>query len=243
MRAVLRAKSKRLVSILLTCVLMGCGTTGQDKLEQCYYVKADGNDAHEGRTEATALKNLRRAIYLAKTGTIKTIMVIGTLNIASELQINVNTFGVFAITETGKEEITITGKPDASATERAVLSGSDAGKAVIAIGGDSQVRFEYIEISGGESKEIGGGIIIIENAKVTLGNGAQVRGNRSQSGGGGAAVAGNGALTISGGEISGNQAEMAGGGVYVGYGASFTQSDPSPVSGNQSPDGADVYWE
>ena len=49
-----------------------------------YYVKATGNDANDGLTDATPFQTLAKAVDMAKHGGIKTITVIGTLDETSE---------------------------------------------------------------------------------------------------------------------------------------------------------------
>jgi hypothetical protein len=195
-----------LAKLLLVLILIGCSTAQKRTGVQTYYVSADGNNKNNGLTEDKPFKTLRWAIRKAREGKIKTITVIGTLNDASEVQNDIAS--VFSIKDTGGMEITITGKPDAPEAERAVLSGLGVHKRVLSVEWKSNLRFEYIEISGGNTTVAGGGIAIMDQATVFLGDGVLVQNNRSESGGGGVAVRRTATFTVNGSAlVTGNFAE------------------------------------
>ncbi|MDR1326241.1 MAG: LysM peptidoglycan-binding domain-containing protein [Treponema sp.] len=212
-----------------------------------YYVKAGGNDANNGFTEDTAFKTLAQAVQAASSGSIKTITVLGRLEINSERDI---------IKDAGAAEITITG----SATEPATLAPWDLFCSVT-VQGNSNIRFEQITIRGFDN----GGLVVLQDAMVTLGVGARITANNSYGGGGlriknGRVIMQNGAeivnneyselyenmggygagveldggsfIMMEGSRIAGNIAHGLGGGVYISAG-SFVMRGGS-ISGNQS---------
>jgi len=186
------------VVILLTAVICS-GAFAQSG--QSIYVSARGNDNNPGTEEQPCLtiSHALTMLIIANTSELNTITVIGTLN-ARNSDADGNRFQLFSIDE--ERDIIITGKPGATGADRAVLSirGTDAVVAVIR----GRIRFEHIEISGGN---IGIGI---GSSRVTLGHGAVVRGNS----GNGVTIMTDGTLVIDGGEVRDNAAS----GVNVGRG-------------------------
>jgi predicted outer membrane repeat protein len=75
-----------------------------------FYVAANGNDENNGRSEEQAFKTLAKAVDAAKMGVIKRITVIGKI-----------TSGI-DISNTGADEILVTGKPDAAEGEKAEIT-------------------------------------------------------------------------------------------------------------------------
>jgi hypothetical protein len=196
-----------------------------------YYVRADGSDFNDGLSEAAPFRTLTKALDAANKGKIKTVTVLGTLNLESEGENSQYSDYVFNITDTRRTEITIRGKEGADEAEHGVLSGAGAGKAVIAVGEESRVRLEHLRVEGGSSERSGAGIQVRGQAQITLGEGTLVRNNHSQSGGG-VAIGERGNFTMEGGEISGNTAQGGGGGVVM-EGGSFTMRG-GEISGNKS---------
>jgi hypothetical protein len=152
------------------------------------------------------------------TGAAKKIIIIGILDMGSEERNNnpaVFDFNDISGTRGGfPDEIVIAGQPDASADEKAVLSGRGSGKAAVRIR-NLRVRFEHIEISGGEGQN-GNGLWILSGANVTLGPGAVVRENLL-------GVHVQGTCTIDGGESRDNQ----GRGIHVASGGVLTMRNGS----------------
>ena len=130
-----------------------------------YYVSAQGDNANNGLSEDKPLKSLLWAFMQAASGTIKKITVIGTLNETSEISSSMQkiTGVVFVLLSNSEDkntaEILITGKSGASGSERAVLSAKGSQAGVLFIENDVKVRFEHIEISGGERKPATGSAI------------------------------------------------------------------------------------
>jgi hypothetical protein len=188
---------------------------------ESFYVKAGGNDLNDGISEETPFRSLFKAVLMASRTSVKTITLLGTLDVASEQ--SANRERVFIIQGTGKEEITIRGKDP---QDKAVLSGQGANRRVILIKGIAHIRFENVEISGGRSSSEGGGIGIGAGAVVTLGPGTVIRENQSNTVGGGVALAPGGTLIVAGASVSGNSARGVGGGIAaVGLGAALTLED------------------
>lgn len=161
-----------------------------------YYVSATGNDGHDGLSETTALRSLDHAVNMASNrGEIKHIIVIGRLSSATPLLDH---------NDTGLREIVITGKPDAAAHERAVLTYTgDDYSGGIGLRGKSKIRFEHIEISGNPNAS---GLEVSEGAMITLGPGAKITRNHNYGDGGGVRVYRGGILVMEdGAEISYNR--------------------------------------
>jgi len=217
-----------------------------------YYVSARGNDINDGLSEATPFRSLGSAFLRASSSSdIKRITVIGTLDKNSE---GSGTYAVFNLMPLSSEEIVITGKPGATGSERAVLSGRGSGVLVLrTVMTSGSIRFENIEISGGEG-ENGCGILISDGSTITLGPGAVVRSNqvcgifvnegtcvidggevRENTGiGGGIAVNEKGILTMRSGSIRDNGSPTAiAGGVSVTRGGRFTMSGGT-ITGNRA---------
>jgi hypothetical protein len=200
-----------------------------------YYVSANGADTNNGTAEGTPFKTLKKAVTMATaSSTIKTIVVLGTLNENSEALGNNDS--VFYISNTGGTDktITITGK-DANNMARLTAvknDGSYSGKRVIQIQGSDQtnpnatlnitssVKFQYIEIDGGyggyagNGRSWGGGVSLLGQVRAYFGEGVLVHNNSGAEGGG--IHHGNGAssfLTGSSARIWNNSSNDTGGGV------------------------------
>jgi hypothetical protein len=169
-----------------------------------YYVQADGDDKNAGISEDAPFKTLQRALEAAAKTPVKKITVIGTLvgnttiedadptvnrpikymdatggqNFAEVLKNQVGVATVEgSLDEPDPDEITITGKPDASGAERAVLTLANNDEGILNVFG-STVRLEHIEISGlNTTKEISA--ISVVAGSLTLGKGAKVTKNIS----------------------------------------------------------------
>jgi len=197
-----------------------------------YYVRADGNDSNVGTSEDKPFKTLAKAVSAASKTKVKTITVIGKL------------VGQTDIKDSGTDEILITGKSDATDSEKAVLTTLTKETSAIQITENSNIRLEYITLNTGAAYPI---IVAVGNKiKLTLGKDVVVSGNgkdanyKVPAGGGIAMFEGTlimmdnatvtncfarlgGGIIISGGKmflqdnvvISNNYAEDSGGGVLV----------------------------
>ena len=201
-----------------------------------YYVKADGNDRNHGLSEDKPFRSLFKAVVMANAGSIKTITVIGTLDINSEQSSNKDR--VFLIQGMGKAPVLIQGK--SSDTGPAVLSAEGSGRRVMLIKGNISIRFENIEISGGASPDEGGGIAIGPGSEVTLGKGALIRNNQAYSFGGGVIVAPGGSLNIDGGKVIDNRSAIVGGGIAAVGANSALVFKNGEVSSNQAQGGGGI---
>jgi len=185
---------KNLLVLSLSCAICA-GIFAQN-----IYVSASGNDNNDGLSEGKAVKSLGIAVSKAYAAN-RNVVVIGTLNGQSESYngiYNKWSYGaIFRIADINRELI-ISGKPDAAGSERAVISAEGSEAAVLIID-NSIIRFENIEISGGEG-ENGMGIQIINGASITLGQGAVVKNNELFG-----VFIYKGTCTVNGGEIRDNQ--------------------------------------
>jgi len=220
-----------------------------------YYVSAKGNNSNNGLSESAPIRDLEYAVQLVRSSDIDRITVIGTLDKYSFTPLRSDT--VFSIYHLSERQLLITGKPGATGAERAVLSGRDSGVTVVrAFSGN--IRFENIEISGGEG-EIGTGIDIFGSSSVTLGPGAVVRNNRAagmiisegtcvidggevrENTGPGLIISEKGVLTMRSGAIRENRSPNNGGGVGVLDGGRFTMAGGSITGNRASLSGGGVY--
>lgn len=228
---------KKIVLILLFALSVCTWAFTQSGLESIsWHVSANGNDAAPG-TPDQPLKTLSRAMFIAENSGIRRITVIGTLDVTSEGLNEQLTVFVLAV-QLKMSEILISGKPNATGAERAVLSGIGSGKGVVQI--NALIRFEHIEISGAEGQN-NFGMLINFGSQVTLGAGAVVRNNGPGIGilnsicvidGGeirdnnssGVILAEQSILTMRNGTIRGNNSPSSAGGVMVNNGCTFTMT-------------------
>jgi hypothetical protein len=200
-------------------VVVGCATgprgitTAPEDMQPTFFVSASGLDASDGRSEPAAFKTLTRAVAAAKSSSVRTITVIGTL-------IGLTT----EITGGGPGEILITGTPNAPG----VIIVSEG--LVINIT-NSTVRFEHIALAGGDI----GGISLKNQANVTLGSGVLLMKNSGAYGG---LIIGAGctATMQDNAEISGNEAYRGGGAAVFG---TLIMKDNSVITENEATSGKD----
>ena len=207
--------------LVLACIMCAVAFA-----QQSYYVSANGSNDNDGLSETRPMRTLAETFLKAREGSIKKITIIGTLDEESDFMsfLFIKRFcSVFFLSSNPTYEITITGKPGVTGSERAVLSARRSGAGVVYID-SGKVRFEHIEISGGEGED-GSGIYINGGATVTLGQGTVVRGNAF-----GAVCIEDGTCVIDGGEVRDNQHN----GVMV-YGGSLTMRSGS-IKDNIAPD-------
>lgn len=204
---------KRIAFCLVPLLLWACaGAPKPGPGQDTYYVMAGGSDRNDGLSEQTPFRSLFKALVMVTEGPVKTVTVIGPLDLASEQ--SSNNERVFLIQGTGRDPVLIRGKP--SGPEPAALSAAGSGRRAVLVKGIVNVRFEEIEISGGTaSSDGGGGMEIGPGALVTLGSGAVLRDNSSESIGGGVVIAPGGVFTIDGGRILNNRSGGVGGGIAV----------------------------
>ena len=233
---------KTVFVLVLLCAL--CATAFA---QNTIYVSAKGDDDNWGRSEDEPFKTLWSA-FLVAIATNANITVIGTLDMTSEkLNSDDACFGMVDSRGLLKgRELVVTGKSGASGTERAVLSGKGSKKTVLIIN-NTKVRFEHIEISGGETDF---GVYVVGGSQITMGTGAVVRDNMigiiaadganfvidggvvSNNIVGGISVKKGGILTLRTGSIRDNRGDN-GGGVAIDDGGRFTMSGGT-ISGNRA---------
>jgi hypothetical protein len=233
-------------------------------LGYCYYVSANGDDSNIGYQKEQPFKTLAKAVKAVREKTIpwiKTIAVLGELNLVSESSANYPGYqvssDVFVIPnlqagENAVDLIRITGDPALTGGIPAVLSGV-SGKWVLSIAGTaSKIQLDHIKITG-SSGGAGGGVRVWGGAELTVQDGALITGNKnngnraSNTAGGGVQV-NNAKLVMRGGEISGNDMTSrsasgnagVGGGVFITGGGSFEMSG-GVIKGNTAQFAVGVY--
>jgi hypothetical protein len=218
-----------LAAVFVLSMWIGCASAPAADTAT-YYVSANGDDARDGLTTERAFRTLKKALEVAQgEGAHKIITVTGTLNEASE-----GTAGggsVFDIRNTGEAMITIRGAGGAK------LSALDTGKRVIQLFGNTRLRLEDIEVSGGRIadqdivKGGGGGALIVNGAALVAGKGAVIRLNQAQAGGGVAVGNRGSSFTLDGGEVRENISATDGGGILV-ISEGAVKIDTGAVAGN-----------
>jgi hypothetical protein len=219
-----------------------------------YYVRADGDDKNAGTSEDAPFKTLQRAVDAAAKTSVKKITVIGTIAGNTTIEnadptikkiikvmdgtggqdiadLLANQTGVATVQgsldEPDPEEILITGKPDATGAERAVLvppaNNQDLILGVVA----STVRLEHIELSG-----LNDSTALFVGGTVTLAQGAKITKNISESHTG--IYARNGLVIMrDNAEISDNEGSDNVG-VYLSQGSVMAMFDNALIAGNKA---------
>ncbi|MFP3041576.1 right-handed parallel beta-helix repeat-containing protein [Treponema primitia] len=238
------------------------------EVNRSYYVRADGDDTNNGRTEDASLKTVQKAFELASRGAVKTITVIGKIS------------GEITIGNSGNTEIVLQGKAGSTDSERGILSGlwleqcnvkilnleiSDGSTGLYIVGGTVvlgqgtkicnnssggiYIRFGTLTLDGAEisnnsiTNSAGGGIKLADNSKLLMISGT-ITGNRSTgdasySRGGGIDASSSGVVfEMRGGTISDNVSGTQGGGIYSSSG--FTMSGGEIIN-NSAKAGGGIY--
>jgi hypothetical protein len=213
----------RRVIFLVLFLLMSFSVIAQETVRS-YYVRADGDDNNNGRTEETPYATLRKAVEMAASGAIKRITVIGTIR-------NIESIG-----NAGSAEIVITGKPDALDEEKAVFTGTDGSYPYHVISISGPIRLEHIEISGGNGLygaglniygivTIGKGVVIkdnnssgvwVQNGTLIMCDDAIITNNTTSDGAGGGVSLNDGKLIMRDNAVISNNRARSGGGVSHG---------------------------
>jgi predicted outer membrane repeat protein len=182
-----------------------------------YYVRADGNDKNAGISEDAPFKTLTRAVEAVKSTPVKKITVIGQLeDVATE------------IIDSGEAEILITGKPNPSEQETAVVATSTGLSRFVDISGQSRIRFEYITFTGGKRNML----LVERGAVVTLADGVVVTENSASTGAG--VYADNATIYVKGNaHITKNDAN-SGGGFFIQNNSTLVVEDDAVISSNRA---------
>jgi predicted outer membrane repeat protein len=203
-----------------------------------YYVSPLGNDENDGLDEGRAFKTLSRAVGAAGDGAVKRITLLGALDDKTEAAGHEQS--VFVIDGSGEGEIVIAGKPAVGGNEASAALRGGGGKRVITVTGSSNIRFEHIVISGGDTASPGGGIYAGGGAVLTLGPGVTVRDNRASEGGGVFAADSRVYMRDNASIRSNTIITDEGGGVHI-LRCFFYMGDSTQISGNSG--GGIVIWE
>jgi hypothetical protein len=197
-----------------------------------WYVRADGSDQNSGASRNAPFKTLSKAVSEAAKTAVKTITVIGELA------------GDTKITNSGSDEILITGKALAPSTENAVLiPAENVLSDGVFVEGNSNIRLEQITITG----HIRGMLIEGSQARVTLGTNVVISGNgRFQDetinlGGGIFIDDGGGMILCDNATITGNIAARRGGGVYIQKDGFIIMQDSALITNNAA--GGTGEWD
>jgi len=201
-----------------------------------YYVRANGSDSNTGTSENTPFKTLTKAVETASKTKVKKITVIGTL------------IGQTKISNSGVDEILITGKQNASNSEKAILTSLPSVSeeiSTIKITGNSNIKLEHLTVITESTYSI----IYAEgeNVKLTLGKNAVIFGNTDEveylAEAGGGILMIDGTLIMTDNAIVTNCFAGFGGGIAVSGGKMFMQ-DNSVISNNKAKySGGGVYLE
>ena len=191
-----------------------------------YYVRADGDDSNAGMSEDKPFKTLAKAVTTAAKTKVKTITVIGKLDT-----------GEIVIKDSGTDEILITGKPDASDSEKAVLTVadlSDKGVNTIQITGNSNIKLEYLTVNTGSY--LANIYADDDKVKLTLGKNAVISGNgkdaKSLANGGGGILMLKGTLIMMDNSTVTNCMAQFGGAIVVGNDGKMIMQDNAVISNN-----------
>jgi hypothetical protein len=235
----------------MVCLLCTELVFAQTTSNRSYYVRADGNDnANDGLSEKSPFRTLQKAINMARVGTVRTITVIGTVR-AGRYEKWINDYQA-SIENAGSAEILITGKPTASANEKAVISDE-----IIVV--NSKVRFTHVQITDKNGPTVGALGIRGKSAVVTLGAGALITNcanygvvwndkctlnmtdNATISNNGGGVFGGDSTLNMmDNAVISDNTSKGMGGGVRLNDQGTINMTDNAAISGNTAESGGGV---
>jgi hypothetical protein len=218
-----------------------------------YYVRADGDDKNAGTSEAAPFKTLEKAVEAAAKTPVKRITVIGTLTkgtvikgtdptprkITKYVKAAGDKVGYaeidWSLDENDPDEILITGKPDASGAERAVLKPAEGDTGILIV--LSTIRLEHIEISGLNSTESGYAVLLGEGT-LTLARGTKITKTSGDINGISATM---GVVIMrDDAEISDNEGESFGTGAFLSSGSVLVMLDKSRITGNKAASGGGV---
>jgi hypothetical protein len=195
------------------------------------YVSVTGNDGNKG-TQGSPYLTLAKAVGKAKAGldeARRTVYVVGELSEASGND-PVIQGAIFAITDTGKNGVTISG----IGTDVALKRATTLRRSILYLGPDTRLTLKNITITGGNNDKAGG--IFVDSGELTLDISSVITNNRSFGSLGGGILVENGKLTmLNNARISNN----TGGGVYL-LGSEFFM-DGGAITGNTALNGGGLY--
>ncbi|MDR1175275.1 MAG: hypothetical protein LBK83_07395 [Treponema sp.] len=225
---------------------------------QYYYVNGvSGNDNwpdyYNGGSESYPFKTLAYAVKRAAQDGIEKVLITGDLTPTNGGTTSGDSAFAIDLSSVANKEVTIASS--ASGTPRTLFGG--VGQRVLSITGGAELKFEDINITGGNTAKIGGGIYVTGNSEVDFSG--DITNNTARSGGGVYVEAGTGpsdmsVFNLTKGTISDNIATGAaagynasnpndltalgnmdgGGGVYIKGNALFMLNDDGTISGNKA---------
>jgi len=218
------------VCLALASMLASCASspvvTEPPAGTESYYVRADGNDRNAGTSEDAPFKTLARALEVASNSNVKKITVIGTL-IGSTSTEHLRAILFQGIDENTKHpsEILITGKPNASAAEKAILTSNAEHRALDIM--NAAIRLEHIEISGCQ-----GGAVSVMMGLLTLAEGAKITNNKGDRNVGILSYASS-VIIRDNAEVSHNEGEYNAG-IFLYNGSTVLLRDNALISNNRA---------
>jgi hypothetical protein len=231
------------VCLLFIYMFAGCGSNSNIQKSASstdgYYVHTDGNDRNTGTSEAAAFRTLTRAINVASRTSLKKITVIGTLvETVSTEDATISFTRRTDWDDPNLGEILITGKPNATGNERAVLT-AGSGQYILLVANYFALRLENIEISGANNSPA-----VFSGGELTLAQGVKIINNNNEAGNAGGVHVMYGGLLImrDNAEISNNTA-IVGGGIVLGDVGGSTSAilvDNALITNNKASTGAGI---
>jgi hypothetical protein len=225
---------------------------------QYYYVDGViGNDTwpdyYNGGSESHPFKTLAYAVKRAAQDGIEKVLIMNNLTATNGGTTSGDSAFAIDLSSVANKEVTIASSDPG--TPRILSAGS--GQRVLSITGSADLKFEDINITGGNTAKIGGGIYVRGNSEV--GFSGNIYGNTARSGGGVYVEAGTGpsdesVFILTSGTISDNTATGTatgynssnpndltalgtmdgGGGVYIKGNALFVLNNGGTISGNKA---------
>jgi hypothetical protein len=208
------------------------------------YVSRNGNDANDGLSPSTPVKNLVRAIEVANN-------IDSASNVLIKVGSGVYTNGDGLSTNVGlvvnRPNLIISGGWDSSfssVVSNSVLDGNNILYHVVMIRDVTNVRLENLVIRGGNANgnnsddKIGGGIYVSNVSYLVIESSVVIKNNSANDSGGGVYLYYSTNTTISG-SVYGNSATNWGGGVFLWYSPNTTIS--GSICGNSANSGGGVY--
>ena len=234
---------KHFVSFLFIVLFAACRSspnsapdTPDSNSVASYFVNSNGNDNNDGLSEKSPFRTLTHAIEVASKTDVKRITVIGKL---TENVSTIDTVPILPLpgkhwSEPNPGEILITGKSNATAVEKAILT-SNGGNA-LTIAPMVSIMLENIEIRDC----FGHSAVLVFKGQLILAKGVKIRSNLSRNGGGIYVTNGGTLIIRADAEVSNNNATDSGGGIYFEGGSRGLLAENALVTNNKAKNGGGI---